>query len=38
MKICAVGAEVFDADGRIDGQADGWRDIYDKANSRFTKY
>jgi hypothetical protein len=34
MKIRTVGAELFHADGRMDGQTNG----HDEANSRFSQF
>jgi len=34
MKICPVGAEFFNADGRADGRTD----RHDEANTRFSQF
>jgi hypothetical protein len=34
MKICPVGAELFQEDGQMDGHSD----RHDKASSRFSQY
>jgi hypothetical protein len=36
MKIRLVGAELFNADGRMGGQKDGRMDRHDEANSHFS--
>jgi len=38
MKIRTVGAELFHADRRADGEAGGRTNIYDKTNSRFMQF